>query len=179
VSNILKIQYEFAVDEMADVMRRAVKRRRLWLTWRWRRRAIESVLLSSLLYLIIEGPTTNRVAGAALFAAMSYLATWLIRSQSLGASYPRLFREHAGGNGPFVFELEITSKALIATQLGETHWRDWTSVTKITEAKGGIEFDTSSGLVFARDSGFESPAERSEFLCLARRFLGESQTNAS
>jgi hypothetical protein len=32
----VKIQYEFTVDDMADVMRRAVKRRRLWLTWRWR-----------------------------------------------------------------------------------------------------------------------------------------------
>jgi hypothetical protein len=38
--------------------------------------------------------------------------------QSLDASYSRLFREHAGGNGPFVFALEITSEALIATQLG-------------------------------------------------------------
>jgi hypothetical protein len=57
----------------------------------------------------------NRVADAALFAVMSYFATWFIRSQSVGASYPRLFREHAGGEGPFVFELEITSEALIAT----------------------------------------------------------------
>lgn len=179
MSNIVKIQYEFTVDDMADVMRRAVKRKRLWLTWRWRRRAIESMLLGSLLYLIIEGPATNRVAGAALFAVMSYLATWFIRSQSLGASYSRLFREHAGGNGPFVFKLEITSEALIVTQLGETHRRDWTSVTKITEAKGGIEFDTRSGLVFARDSGFKSSAERSEFLNLARQFLMESQTKAS
>jgi hypothetical protein len=179
VSNVVKIQYEFTIDDMADVMRRAVKRKRLWLTWRWRRRAIESMLLGSLLYLIIEGPATNRVAGAALFAVMSYLATWFIRSQSLGASYPRLFREHAGGDGPFVFELEITSEALIATQLGETHRREWPSVTKITEAKGGIEFDTRSGLVFARDSGFKSSTERSEFLNLARRFLRESQIKAS
>jgi hypothetical protein len=178
VSNIVKIQYELTVDDMADVMRRAVKRKRLWLTWRWRRRAIESILLGSVLYLVIEGSVTNRVAGAALFAVTSYFATWFIRSQSLGTSYSRLFREHAG-DGPFVFELEITSEALIATQLGETHRRDWTSVTKITEAKGGIEFDTRSGLVFARDSGFKSSAERSEFLDLARRFLRESQTKAS
>ena len=178
MSNIVKIQYEFTVDDMADVMRRAVKRKRLWLTWRWRRRAIESILLGSVLYLVIEGPATNRVAGAALFAVTSYFATWFIRGRSLGTSYSRLFREHVGSDGPFVFELEITSEALIATQLGETHRRNWTSVTKITEAKGGIEFDTRSGLVFARDSGFKSSAERSEFLNLARRFLRESQTKA-
>jgi hypothetical protein len=179
VSNIVKIQYESTLDDMADVMRRAVKRKRLWLTWRWRRRTIESILLGAVLYLIIEGSATNRLAGAALFAVISYFATWFIRSQSLGASYQRFFREHAGGDGPFVFELEITSEALIATQLGETHRRNWTAVTKITEAKGGIEFDTRSGLVFARDSGFNSSAERSEFLNLARRFLRESQTKAS
>jgi hypothetical protein len=179
VLNIVKIQYEFTVDDMADVMRRAVKRKRLWLTWRWRRRAIESILLGSILYLVIGGPATNRVAGAALFAVTSYFATWFIRGQSLGTSYSRLFREHARGDGPFIFELEITGEALIATQLGETHRRDWTSVAKITEAKGGIEFDTRSGLVFARDSGFKSSTERSEFLNLARRFLRESQTKAS
>jgi hypothetical protein len=179
VSNVVKIEYEFTVDDMVDVMRRAVKRKRLWLTWRWRRRAIESMLLGSVLYLIIEGAATNRMAGAALFAVLSYFATWFIRGQSLSASYSRLFREHAGGDGPFVFELEITSEALISKQLGETHRREWTSVTKITEAKGGIEFDTRSGLVFARDSGFKSSAERSEFLDLARQFFRESQIKAS
>jgi hypothetical protein len=175
----MKIQYEFTVADMADVMRRGVKRKKLWLTWRCRRRAIESVLLGSVFYLIIQGSATNRVAGAALFAVISYFATWFIRSQSLDASYMGLFRKHAGGDGPFVFELEITSEALIAKQLGETHRREWSSVTKITEAKGGIEFDTRSGLVFVRDSGFKSSAERSEFLDLARRFLRGSQIKAS
>ena len=179
MSNVVKVQYEFTIDDMADVMRRAVKRKRLWLTWRWRRRAVESILLGSVLYFIIGGSATNRMAGAALFAVLSYFATWFVRSQSLGAGYSRWFREHAGGDGPFVFELEITSEALIATQLGETHRREWPSVTKITETKGGIEFDTRSGLVFARDSGFKSSAERSEFLNLARRFFRESQVKAS
>jgi hypothetical protein len=179
VSNVVKVQYEFTIDDMADVMRRAVKRKRLWLTWRWRRRAVESILLGSVLYLIIEGSATNRMAGAALFAVLSYFATWFVRSQSLGAGYSSLFREHAGGDGPFVFELKITSEALIATQLGETHRRELPSVTKISEAKGGIEFDTRSGLVFARDSGFKSSAERPEFLNLARRFFRESQVKAS
>jgi hypothetical protein len=63
----MKIQYEFTVANMADVMRRAVKRKKLWLTWRWRRRATESALLGAVLYLIIEGPVANRVAGAVLF----------------------------------------------------------------------------------------------------------------
>jgi hypothetical protein len=175
----MKIQYEFTVEDMADVMRRAVKRRRLWLTWRWRRRATESVLLGSVLYLIIEGSAAKRVVGAAIFTVISYFATWFIRSQSLTANYPRLFREHAGGDGPFVFELEITSEALIAKQLGEVHRREWSSVTKITEAKGGIEFDTRGGLVFVRDSGFKSSAERSEFLNLARGFFSGSQIKAS
>ena len=173
------IQYEFTMADMADVMRRGLKRRRLWLTWRWRRRATESVFLGAVLYLIIEGSATNRVAGAVLFAVISYFATWFIRSRSLDANYMRFFRERAGSDGPFVFELEITNEALIAKQLGETHRREWPSVTKITETKGGIEFDTRSGLVFARDSGFKSSAERSEFLDLARRFLKGSQINAS
>jgi hypothetical protein len=175
----MKIQYEFTVANMADVMRRAAKRRKLWLTWRWRRRATESALLGAVLYLIIEGPVANRVAGAALFFVISYYALWLIRSQSLDASYMHFFRERAGGDGPFVFELEITSEALIAKQLGETHSRKWCSVTKITEAKGGIEIDTRSGLVFVRDTGFKSSAERSEFLDLARRFLDESRIKSS
>ena len=95
------------------------------------------------------------------------------------AGYTRFFRERAGGDGPFVFELEITSQALIAKQLGETHCWEWSSVIKIKEAKGRIEFDTRSGLVFVRDSGFNSSAERSEFLDLARRFLRESQVKSS
>ena len=175
----MKIQYEFTLLDMADVMRRAVKRKRLWLTWRWRRRATESALLGAVLYFIIEGSATNRVMGAALFFFISYFALWFIRSQSLDAHYMRFFRERAGGDGPFIFELEITSDALIARQLGETHRREWSSVTRITEAKGGIEFDTRSGLVFVRDSGFKSSAERSEFLDLARRFVRGSQIRST
>src|SRR5216684_3166862 len=117
----MTIQYEFTLADMADVMRRAVKRKKLWLTWRWRRRATESALMGAVLYLIIEGPATNRVAGAALFYVISYFALWFIRSQSLAASYMHFFRERAGSDGPFVFELEITVEALIAKQLGETH----------------------------------------------------------
>jgi len=91
----------------------------------------------------------------------------------------RFFRERAGSDGALVFELEIANEALIAKQLGETHRREWSSVTKITEAKGGIEFDTRSGLVFVRDSGFKSSAERSEFLDLARRFLKGRQVKVA
>jgi hypothetical protein len=171
----MKIQYEFTMADMADVMRRGLKRKRLWLMWRWRRRATESVLLGSVLYLIIEGSETNRVAGAVLFGLISYFATWFIRSQSLDANYIRFFRQHAGSDGPFLFELEITNEALIAKQLGETHRREWSSVTRITEAEGGIEIDTRSGLVFVRDSGFKSSDERSAFLDLAQRFLKASQ----
>ena len=179
VACVVKIQYEFTVDDMADVMRRAGRRRRLWLTWRWRRRAIESILLGSVLYLIIEGSATNRLVGAALFAVISYFATWFVRGRPLQANYSGLFRRHAGGDGPFLFELEITEQALIASQLGETHRREWSSVKKITDAKGGIEFDTHRGLVFARDSGFKSLEEKTAFLNLARRYRRESQIETS
>jgi hypothetical protein len=173
----MKIQYEFTVADMADVMRRAVKIKRLWLTWRWRRRAAESALLGIVLYLIIDGSEMRRLAGASLFFFVGYFSLWFIGSQSLTASYAKFFRERAGGDGPFTFELEITSEALIAKQLGETLTHKWSSIRRITEAKGGIEFHTRiGGLVFVRDSGFQSSAQRSEFLELARRFLTGSRT---
>jgi hypothetical protein len=167
----MKIQYEITTSDMADVMNRAVKRRQSSMAWQWRRRAIVPALLSVAFYLVLEGPEIRRVIGAALFFVVIFATLWLIRSRPRSSPFVAHFREQLGSDGPFPFEIELTRDALVTKQFGDHTSRQWTSVTKITEADAGIEFDIRlGGLIFVRDRAFKSAEERTEFLRLARQY---------
>jgi hypothetical protein len=172
----MKIQYEFSVADLADVTRRAVARRQSLVAWRWRSRAVQSAVFSLILYLIIEGQEVNRVVGAAISFVTIYVALWMIRTRPASAMFVAALRKQLGGDGPFRFEIEINSDALVTRQLGEERRHEWSSITSIREDEGGLEIDLRRGrLIFVRDNGFSCVEERSTFLRQAREWTASSR----
>jgi len=159
---------------MADVMHRAVKRREPRLGWFWGQRSLVSVVLTIIFASAIDTSQNLRIFAAIAFFAVVF--TFLALLQKIRSVRRRLERHVAkqlGKFAPFIFEVEITGDSMITRQLGEETRRAWKTVEKITEANGGIEFDTrSGGLIFVRDTGFTSVQERVEFLRLARQYAG-------
>jgi hypothetical protein len=157
---------------MADVMRRAARRREPRLGWRWKQSLLLSALLTAFFASVIEGPKPVRVIGSAAFFVVAFLALTYLQKLSVSNALDRYVAERYGPSVPFTFEIEITSDGMITKQLGEEIRREWKNVEKITEATGGIEFDIRlGGIVFVRDTGFKSPDERAEFLNLARQCI--------
>jgi hypothetical protein len=167
----MKSQYEFTVADLADVTRRAVARSQSLLLWRWRSRVIQATVFSLIVYWIIEASVVNRVVGAAISFITVYVVLWMIRTRPQSAPYVDYYRQKLRGDGPCLFEIEINSDALVTRQLGEESRHEWSSITSIREAEGGLEIDLRRGsLIFVRDNGFSSAEARSTFLRQAREW---------
>jgi hypothetical protein len=109
--------------------------------------------------------------GAAISFVAIYVALWMIRTRPASAMFIAPLRKQLGGDGPFLFEIEITSDALTTRQLGQAIRHDWSSIASIRETEGGLKIDLSRGrLIFVRDNGFSSVEERSTFLRKAREW---------
>lgn len=168
------VRYEVTVSDMADVMHRAVKRREPRLGWFWGQRSLVSVVLTIIFASVLDTSPNLRIFAAIVFFAVVFaFLAFLQKIRSVRRRLERHVAKQLGKFAPFTFEIEITTESMITRQLGEETRRDWKTVEKITEANGGIEFDTrSGGLVFVRDSGFTSVQERVEFLRLAKQYAG-------
>jgi hypothetical protein len=169
--NQVIVRYNVTVADMADVMRRAVSRRRPRFGWRWRQSILVSALLTAFFASVIDGTERAKSIGSAIFFIVAFTALTYLQKARVSNALERFVREQYGPSAPFIFEIEITSEVMTTRQLGEEVRREWKKVERITEAPGGIEMDTHlGGMVFVRDSGFASPDERAEFLSLARRY---------
>lgn len=168
------VRYEVTVSDMADVMHRAVKRREPRLGWFWGQRSLVSAVLTIIFASVIDTSPNLRIFAAIVFFAVAFgVLAFLQKMRSVRRRLERHVAKQLGKFAPFTFEIEITSASMITRQLGEETRRDWKTVEKITEASGGIEFDTrSGGLVFVRDTAFASVEERVAFLRLARQYAG-------
>jgi hypothetical protein len=167
------VRYDVTVPQMTEVMHRAARRREPRFGWRWEQSVLVSTLLTAFFASVIEGSETGRVIGSAAFFAVAFGVMTYFQKSRVAAALERFTAEQYGPSAPFTFEVEITSAGMRTMQLGEEIIRDWRNVEKITEATGGIEFDIRlGGMVFVRDSGFQSGEERAEFLRLARGYSG-------
>jgi hypothetical protein len=167
------VRYEVTVPDMADVMRRAASRREPRLGWRWRQSVLMSALLTAFFASVIEASQTERVFGSVAFFVVTLLVLTYLQKIRVARALEQYVAKQFGPSAPFTFEIDITSDGMTTRQLGEEIRREWNNVVKITEATGGIEFDIRlGGMVFVRDTGFQSPDERAEFLRLARQYVG-------
>jgi hypothetical protein len=156
---------------MADVMRRAARRREPRLGWRWKQSLLLSALLTAFFAGVIEGPQLLRAFGSAAFFIAALAALTYLQKVRVSDALNRYVAEQYGPSAPFTFEIEITSDGIITKQLGEEIRREWKSVEKVTAAAGGIEFDIRlGGMVFVRDTGFHSAEDRTKFLELAKQY---------
>jgi hypothetical protein len=84
----------------------------------------------------------------------------------------RYYREQLGGDGPFICEVELSPAGLITRQLGAETIHPWSHVVSATEVSGGIEFIFGPmGALLVRDSAFQTPEGREQFLTLALRLI--------
>jgi hypothetical protein len=67
-------------------------------------------LLGVVLYLVIEGPEINRVAGAGLFFVISYFALWFIRGQSVTQAIRVSFVNEPAGMGRSYLSLKSRAR---------------------------------------------------------------------
>jgi hypothetical protein len=167
------IRYDVTVADMTDVMRRAASRREPRLGWRWKQNVLISALLTAFFAGAIDASDAARMFAAAGFFVVAYMVFTYFEKRRVASGLERYVVEQFGQSAPFPFEIELTGAGMTTRQLGEEIRREWNNVEKITEAIGGIEFDIRrGGMVFVRDTGFKSPDERTEFLRLARQYVG-------
>jgi len=85
--------------------------------------------------------------------------------RKIGREY---LREQLGGEGPIPFSCELTEEAVV------------NAVERIEETEEGILLRTSSGgLMAVRERAFVTPAQRAEFLRLARQYQQQAREENS
>jgi len=165
------VQFDATLDDFVDVTMRSLARSKAAQSSRWRVLAVFSLFVALALFVVVPGGLIIRI-GAALTAALANvvfsLATY---KRSMEKRVRRICRDQNGTDGPVRIEVELSESGVRASQLGAHYIYDWSKVINIEEAEDAIFFYKSDGTLLAvRNRAFQSPAEKSEFIQLARRF---------
>ena len=136
-----------------------------------RARGLRSVC-GLLLFVLVSGGLLIRFAAgatAALVAAVGSMATY---KRTVKKRARRICRELNGTDGPVRIEVELSESGVRVSQSDAQYISDWSKVAWIEEADDAIFFYRRDGILLAvRNRAFQSPAEKSEFIQLAQRFI--------
>ena len=172
----MKIRFETSAVDLADAAKRFVQRSQYARDARWYAAACWSILLAAILFFVLPGGAEARGAFSAFFGfAVFFIYNYLWRPTHRG--YLKYYREHVGGDRPFLCEVEITPDGITAKQLDTETRRAWSAVKEIVDTPDAVEFMwRTGGLLVVRDRAFETPEQRALFLQNARSLLTTSST---
>ena len=167
----MRVAFDFTLDDMVDVAERAAERSATVQGIRVQARYVSSLIAAVIVYLILPGSETWRLAGAGLAAL---ICAWIYPSDYKKLHRKKLrqhFREQFGSEGPFRCEVELTPEGLAVTQAGARLVREWSTITAVLDGGDCIEFVArGSGSLVVRNRAFKSQSEHAEFLRLARSY---------
>ena len=167
----MRVSFEFTVDDLVEGAERAVARSAVARSWRWQRVVVSCALTAVVAYVLVPGPSENRLFAAAVVAVICAV---LLRFSTGGGRKRRLqqyFREQFGGDGPFTCEVELTPAALVTMQRGARSERPWPMIRAIQVTDNSVDFITQgAGSVIVRNRAFKSREERDAFVNLARSY---------
>jgi hypothetical protein len=175
----MRVRFDFTLDDMVDLTERATARSGLIRSWRSQSTVVMCCIAAALAYMTVPAETGWRLFAAA--AAIGITAA-LYPAGMASARKSRLrqfMRERFGGEGPYTCEIEISPDGLQVSQAGTRSTRDWRTIVSIEDVAAGIEFlSRPGGTLIVRNRAFASPADRAEFLRLARSYATGARTSA-
>ena len=171
----MKVQFQFTAADLADVAERSAGRSRTVRDARWHSTATFTALLALTLFFMLDGGVVARAIYSLLFCTAAIGVWWAITRKSRNRAYLKYYRELMGGDGPFLCEVELQASGITTRQSGVETKRPWSSVEKIVETQGDLEFVfRPSATLVVRSRAFETVTERTEFLRTAQAYMGSS-----
>jgi hypothetical protein len=174
----MRVRFDFTLDDMVDVTERATARSGLIRSWRSQSTVVMCCIAAALAYMTVPAD-----AGWRLFAAAAAIgitaALYPAGMASARKSRLRQFmQERFGSEGPYTCEVEIGPAGLQVSQAGTRSTREWRTIVSIEDVAAGIEFvSRPGGTLIVRNRAFATPADRAEFLRLARSYATGAQTS--
>ena len=175
----MKVQFDFTIDDMVDVSERATGRSALVRSWRWRSTFVACGLTALMVYLVTSGSEGLRLFTAciAIGLGLSIFPSSMERARK--SRLRRFLRERLGGDGPFRCEVELKPDGVAVSQAGTQSLRQWSAIAAIEETADAIEIiPRGAGTLVVRNRAFGSPAERAEFVRLARSYIAGKAPSA-
>jgi hypothetical protein len=175
----MRVRFDFTLDDMVDVTERATARSGVIRSLRSQSTVVMCCIAAAIAFLTVPADIGWRLFAAA--AAIGITATLYPASMaSTRRSRLRQFmRERFGGEGPYTCEVEISPAGLQVSQAGARSIREWATVVSIEDVTAGIEFvSRPGGTLVVRNRAFASPAQRAEFLRLARSYAPGASPSA-
>ena len=168
----MKVHFDFTVDDMVDVTERATGRSALVRSWRWRSTAIACGVTALAVYLLSPGSEGFRVFAACIAIGLGLTFFPSSTERARRSRLRRFLRERLGGDGPFRCEVELKPEGVAVSQAGTQALRDWSTIVSIEEGPDAVELvPRGAGSLVVRNRAFASPAERAEFIRLARSYI--------
>jgi hypothetical protein len=175
----MKVHFDFTIDDMVDVTERATGRSPLIRSWRWRSTAIACAVSALAVYLLSPGSEGFRLFAAciAIGLGMTFFPANLERARR--SRLRRFLRERLGSDGPFRCEVELKPEGVAVSQAGTQSLREWSTIVSIEDGPEAVEIvPRSAGSLVVRNRAFSSPAERTEFIRLARSYIAGKAPSA-
>jgi hypothetical protein len=175
----MKVHFDFTIEDMVDVTERATGRSAVVRSWRWRSTAIACGVTALAVYLLSPGSEGFRLFAACIAIGLGLTFFPANMDRARRSRLRRFLRERLGGEGPFRCEVELKPEGVWVSQAGTQSLREWSSIASIEEGPEAVEIvPRSAGSLVVRNRAFSSPAERAEFVRLARSYVAEKVPSA-
>ena len=165
----MKVQFEFTVQDLAEVAGKITSDSRVVRASRSNARVVWAAMIGIAAFGIVPASVVGRMlAGLAAFA-ISTLAWKKPGTKAPNPVVIKYYREQLGGDGPFTCEVELCDTDFRTRQFGTETVHPWIQVDSIELVPEGVEFRIKPmGLVLVRDRAFTSPEDKDLFLARAR-----------
>jgi hypothetical protein len=165
----MKVQFEFTVQDLAEVASKHASASRVVSASRWNARALWAAMIGIAAFGIVPTALIGRtLAGLAAFT-VSILVWKKPGTQSPNPVMVKYYREQLGSDGPFTCEVELCESDFRTRQFGTETVHPWSHVASIELVPEGIEFRIKPmGLVLVRDRAFATSQNKELFLQRAR-----------
>jgi hypothetical protein len=174
----MRVKFEFTPEDQIDASKRFLARSKVISFWRWKGLGYTALLTWLLVFSFFtyfyEKPQVGALLGivAVGLSALMYPSS---HERAVGKRLRKLLQEQFGNADGFLCEVELTSDGVSVRQMKRQVMYEWASVAEIQETKDSINiFTRDGGGVIVRDRAFSTPAEKREFLELARASLNSA-----
>lgn len=177
MSDELRVEFDFSLDEVVELHRYQIKRTREGASWRKREQWHFAVAFALVLatVLLMTGRARNATSAAWVVGGASALG--LVLMVPYGWYYDHVVKTRTRrvlaeqlGAGPYHCSIEIRPGGLWVSQCGVELNFLWPEAISVEDTPEGIMTVFKAGRVLAQSRGFRSPAHRQKFLDTLREW---------
>ena len=175
--NRIEVSFDFTLDEAVDVALRG-----LALYPGFRRALVQNALFAGLMtvipvMVIVQGEVQTRIVPALIAFVLGGVGEYCLGSMLRRRRARRVVKKLLSGDEPYTCTEIIEPTGMTSIQGETTLIRQWSAFARVDDKAHGVEIvGRQGGITCVRNRAFETDAERTDFLELARSFVEPAKT---